>query len=255
LAPPTLAQRVKTLAAHLGLEVSKYGVLRSGTHVVGGQHYAAVAPLATYSPWLDDQAFQRIFRAISANTLVDQYRCFELWDLLGQVRHLPGALLEVGVWRGRMGALIAARAAQLGIERPVYLCDTFEGVAKAGAQDTTYEGGEHADTSEAVVQELLRSLSLSRVTIVKGIFPESAAETMKDERFSFVHIDVDVYQSAKDVLAYCWPRMPVGAMVVFDDFGFDTCDGIPKLVAEVRGEPDKVVLHNLNGHAVVVKTR
>jgi O-methyltransferase len=47
--------------------------------------------------------------------------------------------------------------------------------------------------------------------------------------------------------------MPVGGVVVFDDYGFEVCAGIPPLIAEYRGNPDKVVLHNLNGHAVVVK--
>ena len=76
---------------------------------------------------------------------------------------------------------------------------------------------------------------------------------MEEYTFSFVRIDVDVNRSAKDVMSFVWPRMAVGGVVVFDDFGFDTCDGIAKLVAEYRGNRDKIVLHNLNGHAILIK--
>jgi O-methyltransferase len=77
---------------------------------------------------------------------------------------------------------------------------------------------------------------------------------MAKEKFCFVHIDVDVYQSAKETFEFAWPRMPAGAIAVFDDYGFMSCDGIPKLLAEYRGGAGKLVIHNLNGHAMVVKT-
>jgi len=64
---------------------------------------------------------------------------------------------------------------------------------------------------------------------------------------------VDVYQSAKDVFDWAWPRLARGGIVVFDDYGFRSCEGATRLVEEQRGHPDRVTLHNLNGHAVVVK--
>ena len=42
--------------------------------------------------------------------------------------------------------------------------------------------------------------------------------------------------------------------VVFDDYGFDVCGGITQLVNEMLTEPDRIVIHNLNGHAIVIKT-
>ena len=60
-----------------------------------------VMPMATYSPWLSDPEFINIFNGIVPNhTLVDKYRCFELWMLGKQMRGVEGDLLEVGVWRG-----------------------------------------------------------------------------------------------------------------------------------------------------------
>jgi len=57
------------------------------------------------------------------------------------------------------------------------------------------------------------------------------------------------------VLDWVWPRMPVGGIVVFDDFGFASTPGIAKLVHEQEARGDLVALQNLNGHAILVKTR
>jgi len=53
-----------------------------------------------------------------------------------------------------------------------------------------------------------------------------------DRSFRFCHIDVDAYQSGKDVLSWVWPSLAVGGIVVFDDFGFSSTRGIAALVHE-----------------------
>lgn len=58
-----------------------------------------LAPTATLSPWYDDQAFLATYEAVVDNTLVDIYRCWDLWAALAQVAEVPGDVLEVGVWR------------------------------------------------------------------------------------------------------------------------------------------------------------
>jgi O-methyltransferase len=222
----------------------------------GSSRYEPVAPLATYAPWSADTEFDSVFNAIKGNTLVDVYRCWELWSLLEQTAAQPGSILEVGVWRGGTGSLLATKAKLCDIADPVYLCDTFEGVVKAGENDSGYIGGEHSDTSEALVRDLVGSLGLNNVCILKGIFPDASAHLIPENaKFRFAHIDVDVYQSAKEVFHWVWPRMPAGGIVVFDDYGFFGCEGVASFVdQELRGQPGHVVLHNLNGHAVVVKT-
>jgi O-methyltransferase len=57
----------------------------------------------------------------------------------------------------------------------------------------------------------------------------------------------------KDVTEWIWGRLVIGAIVVYDDYGFAGCEGITKLVNDERRRSDRIVVHNLNGHAVVVK--
>jgi O-methyltransferase len=221
----------------------------------GASEYELIYPKATYAPWNSSREFLSAYQLIQPNTLVDIYRCWELWTLAGQVsKREKGGILEVGVWRGGTGALMAKSALLAGSQEPVYLCDTFEGVVKAGSRDTDYKGGEHSDTSQRVVEDLLRTLDITNARILKGIFPDQTAHLIDPgARFRLCHIDVDVYQSAKDVMAWIWDRMVPGGIVVYDDYGFRACEGIAKYVNEQAAETDRLVLHNLNGHAIVVK--
>lgn len=220
-----------------------------------GSSYGIIRINATYSPWKNNEQFQMTYNKIKSHTLVDVYRCFELWFLVGQTLELEGSLLEVGVWRGGTGALIAQSAKLAGIGDPVYLCDTFTGVVKANLNDSSYKGNEHSDTTQETVELLLKSLALGNVKILKGVFPDESSFAIEHQRFRFCHIDVDVYESAKQVSEWVWPRLAVGGIVVYDDYGFPSCDGVTKYVEEQMSCADRVTIHNLNGHAVVVKTR
>jgi len=127
------------------------------------------------------------------------------------------------------------------------------GVVKAGSQDADYQGGEHSDTTKSGVIELCKSLGLDRVQILQGIFPDDSAHVVSDRTFRFCHIDVDVYESAKDIVNWVWPRLVPGGLIVFDDYGFYSCVGITRFVNEERSKPDRLVIHNLNGHAILIK--
>jgi O-methyltransferase len=93
------------------------------------------------------------------------------------------------------------------------------------------------------------------VTILEGIFPDQTAQLIEEERFRFCHIDVDVYDSAKGIVEWVWDKMVVGGIIVYDDYGFEACDGITKYVEEQIACPDRLVMHNLNGHALIVKMK
>ena len=149
--------------------------------------------------------------------------------------------------------MISSRCKQLNIDAKVYLCDTFKGVVKAGCNDCAYSGGEHADTSMQLVAGWLERLEVTNCKLLEGIFPEQTGDVVEDRVFRFCHIDVDVYQSAKDVFNWAWPRLVGGGIVVFDDYGFCGCEAVTRLVEEQRGQPDRATIHNLNGHAVIIK--
>lgn len=219
--------------------------------------YGRVHPVADYRPWDVDPLFSRIYNDIAEHTMVDQYRCYALYQLLQQAMSYGGDILEVGVWRGGTGALLArtARSCPPSAHPPpvVWLADTFSGVVKAGERDPYYKGGEHDNTSVEIVRTLLQGMRIDEYRVLEGVFPEQTATAVGECAFCFCHIDVDTYQSAKDVVRWVWPRLPQGGVVVFDDYGFYGCEGVTALVDEERDAADRIFIHNLNGQAVFVK--
>jgi O-methyltransferase len=212
--------------------------------------HCRVLPAATYSPWLDDAAFLSLYGRVRANTLVDIYRCYELWGIAKQLGTVPGDFLEVGVWRGGTGAILATAGHAL--NRTVYLADTFAGVVKVGANDPEYAGGEHADTSEETVRRLMRELSLTNVEMLVGVFPEETASRVPGP-IALLHCDVDVYESSRDIIEWALPRLASNGVVVFDDYGFRGTEGVTRFVNALRAREDLFFIHNLNGHAIFVK--
>jgi len=210
-----------------------------------------VIPSASYSPWETDKGFIKVYTNAKNNTLVDIYRCYELWALASAAQKLDGDILEVGVWRGGTAAILG-EANRKSKNSVLYLADTFKGVAKAGKNDTIYKGGEHADTSENIVKKLLQQCGVTNYQMLKGIFPDSFGNKLKIKKLKVCHIDVDTYESAKGVFEYAWPKMVSKGIVVFDDYSAWGCEGVTKYVNSLKLN-DGVFIHNLNGHAVMIK--
>ena len=141
------------------------------------------------------------------------------------------------------------------VPRTVFLADTFAGVVKASARDTYYKGGEHANTSADLVRALLTRAAVTDVRLLAGVFPEDRGAEIADRTFALCHIDVDVYQSAKDCFEWVWPRMAPGGGVVFDDYGFYGCEGVTAYVNELAAEPavGSPVVPGLSGQAIITR--
>jgi O-methyltransferase len=217
------------------------------------RHAPILPSNSTYSPWLTDVYFQIAMRTVEGSTLVDPLRCYELWTLVRQSQKLGrGALLEVGAWRGGSGCIIAKAADLCGIAERVYLCDTFQGLVKAGAMDTSYKGGEYRAVM-AEVEALVHRMNVYNVEVLSGTFPDETGAALSDKQFRFAHIDVKAYQSTKDILDWLWPRLVPGGMVVLNDYGTYGCEGVTRLANELASMDDRIFVHNLNGHGVFIK--
>jgi len=255
-----LKKIIRSFFDHTGIYIGKRPVYKGRANFsIDGLHYGFSFPSANYTPWQGDAAFLKIYDQISNNTLVDIYRCYELWQLVHKIYRLNphAAILEVGVWRGGTAGIMSQQLADLKSTCTIYLADTFSGVAKAGEKDSFYTGGEHSDTSQYIVEDVLKNKShYPHFKILKGIFPDDTMhEIPENEKFGLCHIDVDVYDSAKDILEWVWGKLIPGGVVVFDDYGFHSCTGVTKLVEEYRSYPDRQVIHNLNGHALMIKLK
>ena len=100
--------------------------------------------------------------------------------------------------------------------------------------------GDFNDTSLDAVKDLLKGHD--GIHYCPGFFPETAVG-LKDERFCFVHIDVDIYDSVKAALHFFYDRMAVGGVMIFDDYEMPTCPGVKKAIGEfLEGKKEKLIV-------------
>lgn len=143
-------------------------------------------------------------------------RLIGIGDAVRLTNGLPGDTAEIGVAAGGTSRLIALASRG----RRHWACDTFEGLVDVGPHDGPLTNGMFARRKDGVGMGLARvreRLAGLNAQVVEGKFPESAPEEMRAARFSFVHLDVDTYQSMKDSFAFFEPRMCSGGLVALDD--------------------------------------
>jgi O-methyltransferase len=128
---------------------------------------------------------------------------------------IPGAIAEVGVWRGETSAFLHRVAP----ERHLYLFDTFEGFPErdlAGREDRRFR-----DTSvEAVAARLGHA---PNVTLTPGYVPETLP-VVADEQFAFVLLDLDLYDPTLASLEFFYPRLAPGGYLVMHDYNNSESD-------------------------------
>ena len=181
--------------------------------------------------------------------MVDQIRCYMIYQLSLQVKLLDGDVAEIGVWRGGTGKLLSTILSQ----KTVYLFDTFEGLPEINAQfdEDFHTQGMFDDTSENLVKQYLEDFG--NIQIIKGTFPKSVESKKISDKFCFVHVDVDLYQSAYDCLNYFYKLLVVGGVIVFDDYGFGTCPGVKKAVDSFFETKKEFPIYLPSGQCLIIK--
>jgi len=133
---------------------------------------------------------------------------------LEMIKGMKGDLIEIGVYEGGTAKIMA----EMFPDKPIYLFDTYEGLPntlnnKKGDPQCYYVG--HCGASLETVKKNLKDCK--NCEYFKGVFPETS-EPMKDKKFCFAHIDVDIYKGTKDSLEFLYPRMLKGGLMIIHDY-------------------------------------
>ena len=144
---------------------------------------------------------------------------YHVYSIAKSQSKLDGDMAEVGVYQGGSAKLIA----EVKNEKELYLFDTFEGLPKVSTKDTHFgtsywKTGEFSNTSLENVENYLSNYK--NIYCYKGKFPETS-EPIKIKKFSFVHLDVDLFQSTIDCLEFFYPRMINGGIILTHDYHTD----------------------------------
>ena len=198
--------------------------------------------------WREDKEFLRWYEKFCGTKNYRSLdRKYTVRELLKLVEEISGDTVECGSYQGATSHLICQHAEKFGKSHCVF--DSFEGLSLPGVNDGSYWRSGDLATSEDACRETLREFS--RVAYYKGWIPDKFVE-VSNRTFSFLHIDVDLYQPTLDSLVFFYPLMTSGGVIVCDDYGFETCSGAKLAMDEYFSGKEKV-LSLTTGQGVVIK--
>lgn len=182
-----------------------------------------------------------------------QCRFYSLQQMAAYIMNkgILGDFAECGCWKGHSAYIISKILYENNFSRSFHIFDAFEG----GLSDKTEEDeNEHNKRSkEAVLKQKLFFASTEDelrntikefdfIKIYNGWIPERFSE-VEQNKFAFIHIDVDLYQPTLDSLEFFFPKLQSGGVIVVDDYGYTEFPGAKKAVDKFLKENDHYLFY------------
>ena len=192
-----------------------------------------------------------------SDNLLRRQRHYTLNHLFQQVDVSLGNVAECGCWRGLSSYQLSTHLKCQEFKNTFYIFDSFQGLSEFQDIDFTKNGIKDIDArrkwfacSLDSVRDNLKEFDF--IEYKKGWIPARFAE-VENEKFIFVHIDVDLYQPIKDALEFFYSRTLKSGIIVLDDYGAIDFPGAKKAVDEFLQNKKDFFLPLPSGQAFLVK--
>lgn len=184
----------------------------------------------------------------------DRFMIFWLQMQRLERENIEGDIAELGVYRGETAALLHALAP----DRDLHLLDTFSGFRQEdlmgeSGEAATYTTANFADTSMEFVQNRLGYSN--KIHYHEGDVVE-VSKQLPELRFAFVSLDADLAKPTAAGLAYFYPRMQPGGVIIIHDYNpkwpglIEAVDNFLKTIPE-----SPVLMPDVSGSLVIVCMR
>ena len=133
---------------------------------------------------------------------------------------VPGTIVEAGVGRGFTLAMIALLRDEFLPNRHIFAYDSFKGFPAEATTAGRPVGGQRAHPLPTVEETLKRARVRTddgTIRFFPGYFSETCSK-YDNGSISFLHIDVDLGESYRDVLENLFPHVSRGGLVLFDEY-------------------------------------
>lgn len=176
------------------------------------------------------------------------------YELFKKIVHLPGVIIDLGVYRGASTftwAKLCEIFCPTDVRKVVYGFDTFEGflalTQEDGPEDAQqdvkkggYFGGGTILNDLNLASQAMNAEKhikhLNRIEFIKGdavqTVPDFAKAKGNGLRVALLNLDVDLYKPTKTALEHFVPLMVRGGIIVLDEYAVDTFGGESKAVDE-----------------------
>lgn len=179
-----------------------------------------------------------------------------LLTMLDRTRDIPGDAAECGVYRGATLVPMATHLKQIAPLKHLFGFDSFEGfdesvlidIAMNAPGEVRKRVGAWNETSYFQVAEKLLRFRADNVTLVPGYFHDSLPK-YADRRFSYVHVDVGIYQANKECLDFFYTRLNPGGILQANNYSDPPWPGCNKAIDEfLTDKPEKLEMIQIKGY-------
>lgn len=162
-----------------------------------------------------------------AVTMIGLKRMDNLHKMLDYIRenNIEGDLIETGVWKGGATIFMKLYCDIYGLNKKVFVCDSFAGLPKPSGRFQQDNGDNHYMFKELAisleeVQENFRKFKCldDSVIFIKGFFKDTLPNNNQIEKLSLLRMDGDMYESTYDVFHSCYDKLSDKGICIIDDF-------------------------------------
>lgn len=198
--------------------------------------------------WVSKMKDRFVSNEITSHTLLDTDRLMVIKEMVLATSLMIYPMAEIGIFKGGASRYIAS----LDMRRKLYACDTFEGLPERTDGIDQHQVGDFTVSYEEVFNYLCYE---PNIRLIKGRFPDPVIheEMYLTKWFSFVHLDVDQYDSTLQCLKFFYPKMVQGGVIVSDDYNWSQCPGVKKAFDEFFRDKKEPVVDTECYSAFVVK--
>jgi hypothetical protein len=170
---------------------------------------------------------------------------YQLFMLVKNTAKLDGGIAEVGCFMGGSSKIICEAKG----DKEFNVFDTFEGLPELNQIDdpSQFKKGQYSASYDFVKKYLS---SYSNVNLHKGYFPDTSGPIC-DKKFSFVHLDLDLYESTLASLKFFYPRLVKGAVLISHDY--TTAPGVSRAFEEFFSDKPESIIEMSGTQCLIVK--
>lgn len=165
---------------------------------------------------------------------IDGLRRRFILECLDATSNITGDVAEFGCWRGHTSAFISESLKHVSPAKQFHVYDTFQGLTGRQAEDIGEHAGEFVEGAICASRQEFAKTQQQYGVPLPVIHEVDVCNLSVGHvsPFSFVYLDMDYYAPTLRALECIWPLMPVGGMVLIDDYFFLCTPGVPKAVHE-----------------------
>ncbi len=159
-----------------------------------------------------------------------------------------GCFVEAGVFEGGTTVFMGLMQQYLGVERPIYALDTFEGMPHPVEKDYgggfVYTSDFFRESSEKRVRRYYKSHGLDAIRIRRGLVQETLPKVFGEcPNLSLMLLDTDQYSGTKAGIDQGFAHLQKNGMIVVDD---TTVHGVDTAIKESLSENPSLIRYPIS---------